>query len=592
MIALSAGINTITVEVTAEDGQTTKTYSITVTRLDSQSDPISSDATLSGLTLSDVSFGTFVSGTASYSASIAWSVSETTVTPTASHSEASYAVKLSGITDSDGTLPLQVGDNVISVEVTAEDESTTQTYSVTVTRADPPSTDATLQSLTVNGGAIGSRGLLQFPTKSQFGVIFRYTVTEATVSAVVNHPGASYVFKIEGVVDDDGTFPLAVGTSDTTIEVTAEDNETTRTYNLFIKRFAFGVSGVSSSRHVENSTTAIATYAVDDAGDATIVWSLSGDDSGHFSINALGVLSFSSSLDYESPEDANLDNTYLVTIEASDESTTSTLDVTITVTDECRSAGEPPCAPGSPNVSPASDTSLRVTWSTPSTPSGTSITGYDLQFRESDGGGSWIPQSVAGTDRSHTIENIIKDTSYEVQVSATNDSSGYGEWSESGTGRPGGGGGGGTPPPTGPSFTDGTSTSRSVAVPAPSGADVGDPVVASHPANLDITYSLIASVPVLFTVDEMTGQIRLVQGVSPVSGQTYRVTLRATDSTGIEAYIDVVVDVEPHQYDLNSNGAFEKEEVIEAINDYLFGTGDDQITKEQVLEIITLYLFG
>ena len=154
------------------------------------------------------------------------------------------------------------------------------------------------------------------------------------------------------------------------------------------------------------------------------------------------------------------------------------------------------------------------------------------------------------------------------------------------------GGGGGTPLPTGPSFADGTSTSRSVVVPAPSGADVGDPVAASHPADLDITYSLIASVPVLFTVDEETGQIRLVQGVSLVSGQTYRVTVRATDSTGMEAYIDVVIAVEPHQYDLDRNGAFEKEEVIEAINDYLFGTGDGQITKAEVIEIINLYLFG
>ena len=146
--------------------------------------------------------------------------------------------------------------------------------------------------------------------------------------------------------------------------------------------------------------------------------------------------------------------------------------------------------------------------------------------------------------------------------------------------------------PIGPSFTDGTSTSRSVAVPAPSGADVDDPVTAVHLDNLVIIYSLITSVPVLFTVDEMTGQIRLVPGVSLVSGQTYRVTVRATDSTGIEATIDVVIEIEPHQYDLDRSGTFEKEEVIEAINDYLFGTGDDQITKEQVLEIINAYLFG
>ena len=50
------------------------------------------------------------------------------------------------------------------------------------------------------------------------------------------------------------------------------------------------------------------------------------------------------------------------------------------------------------------------------------------------------------------------------------------------------------------------------------------------------------------------------------------------------------VVAEPHRYDLNRNGTFEKEEVLVAINDYLFGDG--QLTKEQVLEIITAYLFG
>ena len=58
------------------------------------------------------------------------------------------------------------------------------------------------------------------------------------------------------------------------------------------------------------------------------------------------------------------------------------------------------------------------------------------------------------------------------------------------------------------------------------------------------------------------------------------------------AMLPASVVAEPHRYDLNRNGTFEKEEVIAAINDYLFGTGDEQITKAQVIEIINLYLFG
>ena len=35
-----------------------------------------------------------------------------------------------------------------------------------------------------------------------------------------------------------------------------------------------------------------------------------------------------------------------------------------------------------------------------------------------------------------------------------------------------------------------------------------------------------------------------------------------------------------------------KDEVIQAINDYLFGVGADAISKDDVIETINLYLFG
>ena len=81
-VALSVGKNVITVEVTAEDNSTTKTYTVTVTR----GEPPSTDATLSALILSGIDFGTFDSTTTSYSASVVNSVSQTTVTPTVNDS--------------------------------------------------------------------------------------------------------------------------------------------------------------------------------------------------------------------------------------------------------------------------------------------------------------------------------------------------------------------------------------------------------------------------------------------------------------------------------------------------------------------------
>ena len=46
------------------------------------------------------------------------------------------------------------------------------------------------------------------------------------------------------------------------------------------------------------------------------------------------------------------------------------------------------------------------------------------------------------------------------------------------------------------------------------------------------------------------------------------------------------------RYDTNGNGTIEKNEVIAAINDYLFGDGDEAISKAEVIRLINLYLFG
>ena len=185
-----------------------------------------------------------------------------------------------------------------------------------------------------------------------------------------------------------------------------------------------------------------------------LTYSLAGADGIYFDIDETnGQLKTSGTpLDYETLSDHQAE--VEITATAPD-SGAATITVTVSVTDECRTAGEPPCAPGRPSVSSASDTSLRVSWSTPSSPAGTTITAYDLQYRDSGTNGSWIPVSVPGTDRSHIIENLTKGTRYEVQVRAQNDIGGYGEWSQPGTGTPGYVP---PPPPPPPTVEEATST--------------------------------------------------------------------------------------------------------------------------------------
>ena len=127
----------------------------------------STDATLSSLVLND---GTndltltpnFASGTTSYMASVDNAVSQITVTPTKSDSDASVEY-LDGndaaISDADGAatghqVALEVGENTIKVKVTAEDDATTDTYTVVVTRQ--AQTQPEIWSATVTPGAISS----------------------------------------------------------------------------------------------------------------------------------------------------------------------------------------------------------------------------------------------------------------------------------------------------------------------------------------------------------------------------------------------------------------------------------------------------
>ena len=154
-----------------------------------------------------------------------------------------------------------------------------------------------------------------------------------------------------------------------------------------------------------------------------------------------------------------------------------------------------------------------------------------------------------------------------------------------------GGGGGFGPAPVAPRFVDGFRTTRAVAENARPGDAVGEPVAATHPDDLEITYSLSGADASLFAVDEETGQIMVREGVELALGTTYSVNLTATDSAGFGAIVIVMIEVTEASfspYDLNGNDAIERDEVIMAIRDYFSG----EITKGDVIELIKLYFAG
>ena len=226
-LAVGAG-NVITVVVTAQDGESSRTYSVTVTRAGS------ADASLSALSLSGVMLSpVFAAGTLVYTASVANSVMEATVTATVGDANVSVEVNLNGVVDHDGVVGLEVGDgNVIAVEVTAQDGETTQTYTVTVTRAG--SADASLSALSLSGVTLTPAFAAG---TTAYTAAVGHDVSAVTVSASVARTGAAFEVKLNGIVDQDGIVPLAVGSGNViAVVVTAQDGEMTQTYSVTVTR--------------------------------------------------------------------------------------------------------------------------------------------------------------------------------------------------------------------------------------------------------------------------------------------------------------------------------------------------------------------
>lgn len=128
-IALAIGPNVIRAVTTAQDGVTTITYTITVTRVSVNSD-LAALATSSG-TLSPA----FQTNTTAYALSVPYAITGMSVTPTGGDVWA--AVKVNGATTASGVpsanIPLAVGTSTITVLVTAQ-SGASKTYTLTVTR--------------------------------------------------------------------------------------------------------------------------------------------------------------------------------------------------------------------------------------------------------------------------------------------------------------------------------------------------------------------------------------------------------------------------------------------------------------------------
>ena len=382
------------------------------------------------------------------------------------------------------------------------------------------------------------------------GDVLTYTLG-GTDAALFSLDRATGQLQTKGALDTEGA-------ATRTVTVTATDpfgaaGEVTVTVTVTDVNEAPPIpSTADPARTIAENETALTlgdAYTAADPEGLTVTWSVSGPDSGKFSI-AAGELSFSASPDFESPGDADEDNVYEVTVVASDPARNSDeLDVRVTVTNV-------------PEDGTITFSSLRPKTGIALTASLTDPDGgvTDLEWQWLNGGtaiedetsDSYTPVaddisdqlSVTATYRDASLEAgdpditlTSPDADLEVVVADTDNKA--------------------------PQFPDQdgemdgrqTDQERMVAENTAAATAIGDPVAAETDNTLTsagdpvadvLTYTLggpdAASFQIL-TANRGTGQISTKAALDYETKQSYSVTVTATDPGNLSATVNVTIEV-------------------------------------------------
>ena len=266
--------------------------------------------------------------------------------------------------------------------------------------------------------------------------------------------------------------------------------------------------------------------ATDPEGGA-VRYGLTGGDTDQFSIvPGIGQLQTRTDVDYN----YEVKDRYSVTVEAQDEQGgRATIAVTIDVTDD---DNERPESPDRPTVTASTLTSLTVGWIEPGN-TGPPITDYNVQYREGSSG-AFTAGAHDGARTTTTISDLKSNTTYQIQVQAASDE-GTSPWSDSGNGT--------TIANQAPTFSEGSSTTRSLAENTTGVHNVGNPVTATDGDGGTLRYLLGGTDQSSFTLD--VDQLQTVAGVTYdyEEKNSYEVTVRVEDGQGGSNTIEVTIDL-------------------------------------------------
>ncbi len=234
-IPLNVGANPIALTVSAPDG-TSRVYTVNVNRAGP------GNANLGGLVLSAGALSpVFSPDTTAYSLTVPNATATTTLTAVVQVPTSTLTINGASATSGAvfGPLSLDVGsNNLVTIEVRANDGVTRKTYTVRITRAAPPlSNNANLAGLALSAGAL----IPAFNSATQsYTLSVPNTTASTTVTATVQGPGATITVNGTPVGSGvpSGALGLNVGANTITVLVRAQDGVTTRPYTVAVTRAA------------------------------------------------------------------------------------------------------------------------------------------------------------------------------------------------------------------------------------------------------------------------------------------------------------------------------------------------------------------
>ena len=320
-------------------------------------------------------------------------------------------------------------------------------------------------------------------------------------------------------------------------------------------------------KYAENGMDSVATYtATDPEDEATLTWSVSGDDAALFSIDG-GELSFKSPPDFESKKDADKDNTYSVNVVVSDGPNTAMKAVTVEVTNvdedgmvtlsalqpesgtEFTASLSDPDSLDDPadDVSTTEDTTWQ--WARSSSKSGSFANIADATsatYKPVDGDDRLYLRAMARyTDDEGANKTAMMVSDYPVQRRKGNDTPP--EYADL------------TPDDNDPSDAD-NFVALNLNENTPAGRALGDPIKATVKDDDILTYTLVLTEDTdgnvitdgrFFAIDRATGQLMTKKALNfetpepddrTGTGNTYNVMVKATDPGGIPTDAHTVIE--------------------------------------------------